>query len=122
MATTASEAQQGGARQRRGKRSRLRERLGGDKPTSAFLPILLVTCAITGLLLFQAAQLYTERSQLAELRASQRPAYKEAQRLQGQLEGMAADTAVLAEQGNANAQLIIDALRSRGISIDPSKR
>lgn len=112
-----------GRREQRGRGvSRLRERFAGDKPTSAFLPILLVTCAITGLLLFQASQLYGDRSQLAELRAGQRPAYKEAQRLQDQLEGMAADTADLAEQGNANARLIVEALRSRGITIDPSKR
>jgi hypothetical protein len=117
MASSMTQADPQGRR-----RSRLRERLAGDKPTSAFLPILLVTCAITGLLLFQAAQLYGDRSQLAELRSTQRPAYKEAQRLQSQLEGMAADTAILAEEGNANARLIVDALRSRGISIDPSKR
>jgi hypothetical protein len=116
MATTT--AQPG----RKDKVSRLRERFSSDRPTSAFLPILLVTCAITGLLLFQAAQLNSERSDLAELRAGQRPAYQEAERLQSQLEGMAADTAELAKKGNANAKLIVDALRSRGITIDPSKR
>jgi hypothetical protein len=117
MATTASPAR-GGPK----KRPPLRERLIGDKPTSAFLPILLVTCAITGLLLFQASQLYQDRSQLAMLRTTQKPAFDEARRLQDQLEGMAADTAVLARKGNSNARLIVDALRSRGISIDPSKR
>jgi hypothetical protein len=101
---------------------RLRERFAGNKPTSAFLPVLMVTCAFTGLLLFQVSQLYGDRRGLAELRASQRPAYKEAQRLQDQLEGMAADTAELAKQGNANARLIVEALRSRGITIDPSRR
>ena len=108
--------------QTQGKTNRLRRRLAGDKPTSAFLPILLVTCAISGLLLFQTAQLYGDRARLADLRSTQRPAYKEAQRLQDQLEGMAADTALLAEQGNANATLIVEALRSRGITIDPDKR
>lgn len=117
MASTASDIET-----RAEKRSRLRERLGGDKPTSAFLPILLVTCAITGLLLFQAWQLYVDRSQLAELRATQKPAFDEARRLQDQLEGMAADTAKLADEGNSNARLIVEALRSRGITIDPSKR
>ena len=33
---------------------RLRHALSSDTPTSAFLPILLATCAIAGLLLFQA--------------------------------------------------------------------
>ncbi|MCG6943300.1 MAG: hypothetical protein LJE69_18870 [Thiohalocapsa sp.] len=109
---------------RLGKRTltRLRERFTGDKPTSAFLPILLVTCAITGLLLFQATQLSKDRSALVDLRAGQKPAYKEAQRLQDQLEGIAADTAVLAGKGNGNAILIVEALRSRGITIDPDKR
>jgi hypothetical protein len=101
---------------------RVRQQLLSDTSTSAFLPILLVTCAITGLLLFQAWQLYKDRRVLADLRANQRPAYVEAQRLQTQLEGVAAGTAELAKQGNANAQLIVEALRSRGITINPDAR
>jgi len=101
---------------------RIRNRLFSETSTSVFLPILLVTCAITGLLLFQAWQLYKDRSVLADLRASQRPAYVEAQRLQDQLEGVAAGTAELAKQGNANAKLIVEALRSRGITINTDAR
>ena len=101
---------------------KLRERLSADTASSPFLPILLVTCAIGGLLLFQAAQLYLDRSVLADLRAQQQPAYKEAQRLQDQLEGLAADTARLAADGNTNAKLIVEALRSRGITINPDTR
>jgi hypothetical protein len=101
---------------------RMRNLLLSETSTSAFLPILLVTCAITGLLLFQAWQLYKDRSVLADLRANQRPAYVEAQRLQDQLEGVAAGTAELAKQGNANAKLIVEALRSRGITINTDAR
>jgi hypothetical protein len=101
---------------------RARQRLLSNTSTNAFLPMLLVTCAITGLMLFQAWQLYKDRSVLADLRANQRPAYVEAQRLQTQLEGVAAGTAELAKQGNANAQLIVEALRSRGITINPDAR
>ena len=101
---------------------RLRHALSSDTPTSAFLPILLATCAIAGLLLFQAWQLYKDRSVLTDLRATQRPAYIESQRLQDQLEGVAAGTAELGKEGNANAKMIIEALRSRGITIDPDAR
>lgn len=102
--------------------ARLRRRLGSDSPTSAFLPLLLVASAMVALLLFQTLQLYRDRSSLAEVRAAQQPAYREAQRLQEQLEGVAAATAKLADEGNQNARLIIDALRSRGITIDPDAR
>jgi len=115
--TMTTGAGRGGARRRS-----LRDALSSETPTSAFLPILLVTCSITGLLLFQVWQLYKDRSVLADLRATQRPAYKEAQRLQAQLEGVAAGTAALAETGNANARLIVEALRSRGITIHTDKR
>jgi hypothetical protein len=102
--------------------ARLRKRVARAIPAGAFLPVLLVSCAITGLLMFQATQLYKERSELAALRAGQRPAYQEARRLREQLEGMAAAAATLAKQGNSNAIMIVEALRARGFTIDPSKR
>jgi hypothetical protein len=101
---------------------RLRSRFASDAPSSPFLPLLLVTCAMVALLSFQAWQIYENRSVLAELRTSQMPAYREAQRLQDQLEGVAAGTAQLARQGNQNARMIVEALRSRGITINPDAR
>jgi hypothetical protein len=101
---------------------RLRDQLAADTPSSPFLPLLLVTCAMVALLSFQAWQIYKDRSVLADLRKSQLPAYREAQRLQDQLEGVAAGTAMLARQGNQNARMIVAALRSRGITIDPDAR
>lgn len=102
--------------------SRLRKRLTSDSPTGPFLPLLLVTLAMVGLLSFQALQLWREHSTLAAVRSAQEPAYREAQRLQDQLEGMASSTARLADEGNPNARLVVDALRSRGITIDPKAK
>jgi hypothetical protein len=87
-------------------------------PTSPFIPLLLLTIAVTGLLLFETWGLFEDRAALASLRVGQTPAYREAQRLQGQLEGMAIGLAQLAIKGNPNAQLIVAALRSRGITIN----
>jgi len=101
---------------------RLREKFSADTPSSPFLPLLLVTCAMVTLLSFQAWQIYRDRSVLADLRKSQLPAYREAQRLQDQLEGVAAGTAALAEQGNQNARMIVAALRARGITINTQAR
>ncbi len=84
--------------------------------TSPFLPLLLISIAITSLLLFNTWELYEDRAALARLRSGQTPAYREAQRLQGQLEGMALGLNRLAIKGNPNAQLIVAALRSRGIT------
>lgn len=102
--------------------TRLRDRLASDEPSSPFLPLLLVTLAMVGLLLFQGLQLLKEHSALDAVRDAQQPAWREAQRLQAQLEGVAGATAQLAEQGNPNARLVVDALRSRGITIDPKAK
>ena len=85
---------------------------------SSFVPLLLVVATLLTLLGFQATQLYNDRANLQQLREGQEQPLTEAQNLRKQLDGVAADTARLAEQGNANAKRVIEELAKRGITIN----
>ena len=86
---------------------------------SPFVPLLILSTAFLTLLTFQTLQLYRDYGGLQELEDAQQQPLEEAQRLRTQLDGVAADTARLAEQGNANARRVIDELRKRGITVNP---
>jgi hypothetical protein len=84
-----------------------------------FLPVLLVTAALLIWFGFQTVQLIAERSQVETLQANQTPVFQNAQRMRRQLDTLAAGTQRLADGGNASAKAITDALRQRGITINP---
>lgn len=84
-----------------------------------FLPVLLVIVALLVWFGFQTVQLVVERSQVETLHTNQTPVFQNAQRMRRQLDTLAAGTQRLADGGNANAKVITDALRQRGITINP---
>lgn len=86
-----------------------------------FAPLLLGLATLTLWFGFQTLQLVKERENLANLRQNQTTVYANAQKMRAQLETLAAETAKLAQAGNANAALIVNALKQRGINIDPAK-
>ena len=87
---------------------------------SPFIPILLLALAIVCVLAFQSIQLVHEKENLANLRTAQDEPFAEAQRLRTQLDGIAGDTAALAQRGNENARRVVEELAKRGINIKPS--
>lgn len=87
---------------------------------SPFMPLLLPTLALAAWLGFQTWQLAHERDQLARALASQEASVDAARKLRGSLDAVAAATARLAEGGNANARVIVEELRKRGITINPA--
>ena len=87
---------------------------------SPFIPVLLLAVALLGMLTFQTIQIYRDGDSLQELKVSQEQPLEEARRLRTQLDGVAADTARLSEQGNPNAQRVVDELRKRGVTINPN--
>lgn len=95
------------------------ENTSGTAARSPFVPMLLLAAAVLVLLVFQTAQLYRDRGSLQQLKDSQQQPLEEARKLRSQLDGVAADTARLAEKGNANAQRVVEELRKRGITINP---
>jgi hypothetical protein len=85
-----------------------------------FVPQLLMTLTLTGWLGFQAFQQVGERQQLKALDASGAAQEQAAQKVRASLEAIATATAKLAGDGNANAQSVVDQLRKRGVTINPS--
>lgn len=90
-----------------------------EKQNSPFVPLLLLAIAVLVWFGFQTIQLVQERSALATLNGSQEATYRNAQKMRGQLDALAAGTQKLANAGNRNAQSVVGALQQRGITINP---
>ena len=86
---------------------------------AVFMPWLLLALAFVIWLAFQTYQLVSERQQLKLLRVGQEPATEAATKLRGALDVVATQTAKLSDGGNANARVIVDELRKRGVTINP---
>ena len=84
------------------------------------LPALLFALAFTGWLAFQTVQLVGERQALATARATLDPMTLNATKLRTALDALATATAKLAADGNANARVIVEELRKRGVTINPA--
>lgn len=87
---------------------------------SAFLPLLLLFVATVAWPAFQCWQLVAEKQAMATVRTNQTKTFEDATKLRGTLEGIARDTALLAEQGHPGAKMIVDELARRGVKIDPN--
>lgn len=86
---------------------------------SAFLPLLIIGLATASWSGFQSYQLVQEHEALKKLHANQEALVQNAVKLRAQLDGIAGDTQRLANAGNASAQLIVNDLRRRGVTINP---
>ncbi|MBS0392023.1 MAG: hypothetical protein JSR23_12885 [Proteobacteria bacterium] len=84
-----------------------------------FLPMLFALLTLVVWFAFQTSQLLKERDDLKTLNANQEASYANAQKMRGQLDALAAGTARLAQNGNASARKVIDALKAKGISVNP---
>lgn len=87
---------------------------------SPFIPLLILGLAVVIWFGFQAAELYQERGRLLAARAAQEETLVKAQKMRGQLDVIAAGAQKLADQGNPGAISVINALRARGITINPA--
>lgn len=84
---------------------------------SPFLPTLLIALALLAWLVFQGVQLGLEHRQLKLAQASLDAQHDAATKLRSALDALATATAKLAAGGNANARVVVDELRKRGITI-----
>ena len=105
------------ASSRHGERSR---REHGERRHSPFLPLLLLVIAGVAWPAFQCYQLIGERQTLVTINSNQNRQFEDSGKLRASLDGIARDTAMLANRGNANAKLIVDELARRGVTINPS--
>ena len=99
-----------------GVRSKAAERTGHG----SFLPLLLLALAILGWSVFQTVALERDHRQLRLVLTEQRPETARASQLRNSLSQLASDTQVLADQGDAGAQVIVTQLKKRGITIHPN--
>lgn len=90
-----------------------------EKGYGILLPLLLGLISLVLWFGFQTSQLLKERDNLQTLSANQETLYGNAQKLRLQLDALAAGTARLAQQGNANAQKLVAALQAQGVTINP---
>ena len=90
------------------------------KHHSPFVPMLLIVLAVLVWLAFQSLQLVLEQRQLTLAQANQESQYQAATKLRAALDGVATATAKLATDGNANARVVVDELRKRGVTIRPN--
>lgn len=93
--------------------------LGVNRP-SLFLPLLFIVSTLVLWFGFQTYQLMKKRDNLKKLQTNQEAMFTNARKMRAQLDSIAAGTARLAQQGNANATQIVDALKAKGISINPN--
>ncbi len=91
-----------------------------DRSYSVFAPLALLLLAMVLWFALQTWQLVMERKNLAAFYTGQETMFQNAQKMRSQLDAIAAGAARLAEKGNPNAQAIVDALRARGVTINPN--
>ena len=86
-----------------------------------FVPMLLGGVALLGMLAFQSAQLLMDREALQATHASQQQTVDNAGKLRTSLDTLAADTQRMADAGNANARVLVEELKKRGVTINAAQ-
>lgn len=85
-----------------------------------FVPLLLGGLALAATLGLQVGSLMQDRQALQTAHASQQQVVDNATKLRASLDALAADTQRMADAGNANARLLVEELKKRGVTINPS--
>ena len=87
------------------------------KAFNPFVPMLLIALSLLSWLAFQGVQLGLEQRQLQLAQAKLDSQHEAATKLRSALDALATATAKLAADGNANARIVVEELRKRGITI-----
>jgi hypothetical protein len=91
-----------------------------EKQAPSQAPLLLVLAGLLIWSAFQTFQLYRERTNLQSAHSNQDQVIANAKKMRNQLDAIAASTKRLADQGNPNAQLVVQQLAKNGININPN--
>ena len=94
----------------------------GPKPIrgNPFVPLLLMVISLTLWFATLAMQNWSEHQQFASAKSGLDVPEQNAKKLRAALDAVAGATARLGDGGNANAKVIVEELRKRGITINPS--
>lgn len=98
------------------------ESLASERNRSVFVPLAVGLLAMLIWAGFQTSQMVRERSNLKQVYANQDAPLQATLKMRTQMDVIASGTVKLANQGNANAKMIIQALADRGITIDPDAK
>ena len=90
-------------------------------PWAVFIPAMLIVATLITQSLMTRGDLLTQRRALTAQYNKQQPVIDQSVQLRQQLESISGAVATLAEQGNPNAIVIRDQLKSQGITINPPK-
>lgn len=102
-----------------GHRSRSRHS-EAKRDRTAFVPLLILLLTLLSWSAFQLIQLSDEAQGLEATKNGQNAQLQQAQRVRQSLDALATETRKLADAGNANAKLIVEELRKRGVTISPA--
>ena len=93
--------------------------MANDKivPIQILLPVLLLSLAILGSFTFQSVILFGDHSSLNAAYAQQDKPLQDVEKIRTQVSALATGTLKLAQQGDKNAQVIIDQLKKAGIKV-----
>jgi len=85
------------------------------------LPVLLTVLALFLLVALQTVQVVRDHGALVAFRASQQASVQAGEKLRQQLETLAGQTAVLANEGDAAAKDVVEQMRKQGFTLSPPK-
>lgn len=91
-----------------------------DNKMPSQLPVLIVVAGLIIWTVFQTFQLYKERQNVKSAHENQEQMIVNSKKMRDQLDVIAASTKRLADQGNPNAQMVVQQLQKNGININPS--
>lgn len=94
---------------------------GGFTASQVLLPLSLVALVVFLGTAFQTTQVFRDRGTLHQVKSQQDKPLEDTRRLQAQLDALAVGTLKLADQGDKNAQAIIERLKKLGITVAPPK-
>lgn len=87
---------------------------------SLAIPVFLLALALLLMTAFQLSDLLHNRDMLRQRLSELDKPLQESARIKAQVEAVARGAAQLAQQGNSNAQAILDQLRQAGITVNPN--
>ena len=90
-----------------------------SRGTDLGLPLGITIASMLAWALFQGWVLWGERANLEQMAAAQQQQMDASGKVRQQLDAVASGMQRLATAGNANASLVVDELRKRGVTITP---
>lgn len=90
-----------------------------SRTRGVFVPLILVALGVFGATVLPTLRLFAERQALAQASIEQAAPLANAYKLRQAANALFSKTQALAEQGNPSARAVVNALKQRGVEMDP---